>query len=49
MNDTNVYIGDYKALEISFPQKQNKRKNGDICQEIMTKNISAFEVFLVHS
>ena len=30
MNETNVYIGDYKALKISFPQKQNKRKNGAI-------------------
>ena len=49
MNETNVYIGDYKALKISFPQKQNKRKNGAICPEIMTKNISAFEVFLEHS
>ena len=48
MNETNVYIGDYKALKISFPQKETNAKwcylSGD-----NDKNISAFEVFLVHS
>ena len=39
MSETNVYISDYKALKILFPQKRNNRKNGAICQEIMTKNI----------
>ena len=46
MNETNVYICDNKALKISSPQKRNKRKNGAICQEIMTKTLALLKFFL---